>query len=178
MGVRLNMSRNNVVALAACLLVVSGTLVAQRGGGPRMGGGSRMGAGSYSGGGRSSNIQRQTVSAGASRYSYGRSITPLYSNQSSGYYGSSFSFGQSGYGGQSDFGAYAAAQLLGAGYGRPAFVMILAPFPADQIVYIPTYFRPDPGPSLGEIARAVRAHRLLEKAKLRVGQDLNLQEIR
>ena len=135
------MRRTLLLALGVFLLV-PGTLAAQRRGG---GGGARPGP-----------VPRyRTIMSGTnypmrSLYSYGNSFysNPYFAFPSSyGYSYPSFGYFQ---GPPGDYGTY---------------VIAAAPdIPIEKrVVYVPTYLRADPGPSLGEIARALRAQRQARK---------------
>ncbi len=121
--------RRAILLVLALLFLTAGTLAAQR-----RGGGSPWGA-----------RPQHHVFVG---------VQPLYSN----YYGNPF------YGGSyfPSFGmpySFYSDPPAPQGGNRPRFVIAEAPvIPLEkQIVYIPTYMRSDPGPPLGDVARALRA---------------------
>lgn len=81
------------------------------------------------------------------------------------YYRPDFSYGSYGYGPQI-YGAYFqpftqvfAPQPQSANGGPIVIVVQAPPQQADRIVYVPSWLRPNPGPSLGEIARQLGAKR-------------------
>ncbi len=148
------MSRYRILALACTLALVATTAAAQRRGGHAGSAGSThisMGSG---GSGRAHIGTSQ--SSGYSYFGYGgASIAPLYYNNL--YYGG---FGDYGF----SF-APVYTQILQpypySGHGGPVVIISSPPAPQVEptVIYVPSYMRSDPGPSLGEIARAVRAQK-------------------
>ncbi len=88
-------------------------------------------------------------------------VQPLYYDQL--YYGSPYYGGYGGFSYSLPYGSYGYAPADYGSDSRAPVVMINERAPGgsleQQIVYVPSYLRPDSGPSLGEIARALRAAR-------------------
>ena len=129
------MRRRLLVGLSFCLLAPSALAAQRRGGGSPWG---------YT--------PQHRVFLGS------HPILPLYSH-----YPYNYGFGMPWYGGYS-YPGYGYFPDPPRGSDGPAYVIAAAPeIPLEKrVVYIPTYLRPDPGPSLGEIARALRAKRKRE----------------
>ncbi len=145
------MRRELLLALAVSMLLPA-TLPAQRGG--HHGGGSQ-------GGGFAAAGTHWGASAPQRAVFQSFPILPLYYNQL--YYGSPGGY-DGGFSYSLPYGSYgyAPADYSSSVYSRPV-VVVQAPASGEplenRIVYVPSYLRPDPGPSLGEIARALRAQR-------------------
>ena len=145
------MSRYRIVALACSLVMVAATATAQ---GRHHGGG---GSARISMGGSSGRVHIGTNQpSGFSGFGYGyggSAIGPAYYNPL--YYGG-YSYG--------GFAPTYFTQVLQpysvSSYSGPVVIFTSAPQQVETtVIYVPSYMNPNPGVSLGEIARALRAQK-------------------